>query len=216
MSDRKIFLFINEVPSQHPSLGHPLDGMTTSISALEIDGNGNQTNFFAADIADNDSWESLKIEDTASTKTAFRVIADPLRQMIGDKPVVSHHADYDIKLLNAGFSSCGLPPVQDSQVIDSLEMARKIAPNLPKSLIAVSIRLGLIDSSDDIIRISAPDLARAYYGMLDIIESVAFPKQSKSLVIRRSKKEIKPSEDEIERHAAHLALLKNPIWRTYT
>ena len=79
-------------------------------------------------------------------KPLFKNIAKEFLEFVGDAPLIIHNASFDMGFINAelGFiGSVGIPP---SQVVDTLQMARRSHPMGPNSLDALCKRYGIDNS----------------------------------------------------------------------
>ena len=80
-------------------------------------------------------------------KPLFSEIADDLLAFIGDDKIIIHNAPFDVGFLNYELALLGKGPMKESQVLDSLAMAREKYPGSPASLDALCRRFS-IDNSD--------------------------------------------------------------------
>lgn len=72
----------------------------------------------------------------------FWEIADELLAFIGDGPLVTHNAEFDLAFLNAELHRSQRSPVSDNY-IDTLALARQRLPGAPASLDALCRRFGI-------------------------------------------------------------------------
>jgi DNA polymerase III subunit epsilon len=163
-----------------------------------------------------------------SDKPAFHELCEDLIEFIGDSPLIAHNASFDFGFLNHELTLCGRPLICMSRMIDTLAIARQRHPGAKHSLDALCTRFG-VDRSLRIKHgalIDAQLLAQCYIeltggrqiGLSLGAETIhAIPSggglDSAPIAIRiRPPRPHAPSEDELERHAAFVATLVEPIW----
>ena len=81
-----------------------------------------------------------------SDKPVFEQVAAEFAAFVGTDKVVAHNASFDVAFLNAELGRCGLPPIPQHQVVDTLTIARRKHAGGSNSLDALCSRYG-IDSS---------------------------------------------------------------------
>ena len=161
-----------------------------------------------------------------SDKPRFHEKADELLAFIGDAPMVAHNAGFDFGFLNAELAQCGRDPVCMSRMICTLMLARKAHPGAKHSLDALCTRFG-IDRSARVKHgalLDAQLLAQVYVELtggrqigLGLVAEVA-PAGSMALApvvtLRpgRVPRFAEASADDLERHAAFIAKLTDPLW----
>lgn len=168
-------------------------------------------------------------ESFLADKPKFRERVAELMEFIGDAPLVAHNAAFDFNFLDAELTLCGLEPVCRSRMIDTVAIAKRRHPGAKLSLDALCSRYG-IDRSHRTKHgalLDAELLAQLYVeltggrqiGLELAAEAEAARLESEvqvvSLVTRRTWRAPRPhaaSEDELARHAAFLASMKEPIW----
>jgi DNA polymerase III subunit epsilon len=165
-----------------------------------------------------------------SDKPSFADVCEDLLDFIGDSPLVAHNAGFDFGFINHEFAQCGRPTVCTTRMVDTLALARQRFPGAKHSLDALCTRFG-VDRSLRIKHgalIDAQLLAQVYVELtggrqigLGLVaeaiepESVAgieLPDFAPIVVTVRPPRPHAPSEAELERHAAFLATIKDPIW----
>lgn len=163
-----------------------------------------------------------------SDKPGFHDLCEDLLEFIGDSALIAHNASFDFGFLNHELTLCGRPLVCMSRMIDTLAIARQRHPGAKHSLDALCTRFG-VDRSLRIKHgalIDAQLLAQCYIeltggrqiGLSLIAETVhpipsagGFDAAAAPIRIRPPRPHA-PTEDELERHAAFVATLVEPIW----
>jgi DNA polymerase-3 subunit epsilon len=82
-------------------------------------------------------------EDFLADKPAFAAHVAELCEFLKDATLVAHNAQFDIRFLNFELEQCGLPPIAQELVVDTLELARKRFPGAKHSLDALCQRFGI-------------------------------------------------------------------------
>jgi DNA polymerase-3 subunit epsilon len=150
----------------------------------------------------------------------FEMIVDEFLTFIEDSPLVAHNAAFDMEFLNYELKRANLPLIPHARAIDTLEISRKINPGAKHTLDALCSRYG-IDLSGRTKHgalIDAELLARVYVeltGGRQIGFDLASQAVVEELVVDRVNFGIRDHvalPDEIERHAAFVATLKDPVW----
>jgi DNA polymerase-3 subunit epsilon len=163
-----------------------------------------------------------------SDKPGFHELCEDLLQFIGESPLIAHNASFDFGFLNHELTLCGRPLVCMSRMVDTLAIARQRHPGAKHSLDALCTRFG-VDRSLRIKHgalIDAQLLAQCYIELtggrqigLSLVAETIHAIQSGGgmdaapIAIRiRPPRPHAPTEDELERHAAFVATLVEPIW----
>jgi DNA polymerase-3 subunit epsilon len=165
-----------------------------------------------------------------SDKPLFSDVCEQLLEFIADSPLVAHNAGFDFGFINHEFGQCGRPSVCPTRMIDTLTIARQKFPGCKHSLDALCTRFG-VDRSLRIKHgalIDAQLLAQVYVELTggrqiglglvaEAIEADAFgnaPRADPAMIVAaiRPPRPHAASPDELERHAAFLATIKDPIW----
>ena len=156
-------------------------------------------------------------------KPRFAEVADAILAFIGDDPLVAHNAPFDFGFLDAEFARIGRPKLDRSRMIDTLVLAKARFPGMPNSLDALCRRFE-IDLSARITHNALLDcklLAEVYVeltgGRQRGLELVDDGGSEQPVVVytatgTRTKRPITPSAEDLERHAAFVARLKEPVW----
>jgi DNA polymerase III subunit epsilon len=165
-----------------------------------------------------------------SDKPQFGDICEQLLDFIAESPLVAHNAGFDFGFINHEFGLCGRPAVCTSRMVDTLAIARQRFPGAKHSLDALCTRFG-VDRSLRIKHgalIDAQLLAQVYVELTggrqiglglvaeliepDTIGAAPLADPATLVATIRPARPHAPSEDELERHAAFLATIQDPIW----
>ena len=148
-------------------------------------------------------------DDFLSTKQKFVEIADDFIKFIKDKKIIIHNAEFDIGHLNNELSLIGKPKINNSNVIDTLELARNKFPGSGISLDALCKRFRIDNSKREkhTALIDCDLLAKVYINLIDqkeptlnlVNESVDRPLAGQS-ELGYFKKVIVPTEEELLNH----------------
>ncbi len=166
-----------------------------------------------------------------SDKPAFGDVCEELLAFIGESPMVAHNASFDFGFINHELGGCGRSSVCMSRMIDTLALARQKFPGAKHSLDALCTRFG-VDRSQRIKHgalLDAQLLAQVYVELTggrqiglglvaQLIEEGSGQAESPAergavlTVTVRPARPHAPSEEELARHAAFLATIRDPIW----
>ena len=144
-----------------------------------------------------------------STKQKFGEIADDFLDFIKDKKIIIHNAEFDIGHLNNELSIVGKPKINNSNVIDTLELARNKFPGSGISLDALCRRFRIDNSKREkhTALIDCDLLAKVYINLIDQKEPTLNLVEDNETKITLSqggleyyKKVITPSEEELLNH----------------
>ena len=148
-----------------------------------------------------------------STQQKFGEIADDFLDFIKDKKIIIHNAEFDIGHLNNELSIVGKPKINNSNVIDTLELARNKFPGSGISLDALCRRFRIDNSKREkhTALIDCELLAKVYINLIDQKEptlNLAENNESKVSIsegnLEYFKKVIIPSEKELSDHKEFL------------
>jgi DNA polymerase-3 subunit epsilon len=163
-----------------------------------------------------------------SDKPRFHEKADELLEFIGDAPLVAHNAGFDFGFLNAELQKCGRDPICMSRMICTLVLARSRHPGAKHSLDALCSRFG-VDRSQRVKHgalLDAQLLAQVYVELTggrqiglglvaDVGDSVSVaPVAPNDRPVRPARPHF-ASDEEIARHRAFIARLKQPLWERF-
>ena len=165
-----------------------------------------------------------------SDKPVFADLCEDLLAFIGESPMIAHNASFDFGFINHELGQCGRPSVCMSRMVCTLTLARQKFPGAKHSLDALCTRFG-VDRSQRIKHgalLDAQLLAQVYVELTggrqiglslvaDALGAVAGPEPAAGgapilTVVARPPRPHGPSAAELERHAAFLATIKDPIW----
>jgi len=79
-------------------------------------------------------------------KPKFKDIAKELQEFINEKKLVIHNADFDLSFLNKELKEAGLPLIPNTNVVDTLNVAREKFPGAQNSLDALCKRFKIDNS----------------------------------------------------------------------
>lgn len=165
-----------------------------------------------------------------ATQPTFAERADELLSFLGDAPLVAHNAEFDFAFLNAELERAGRAPIASERMIDTVAIARRKHPGAKLSLDALCARYG-IDRSHRVKHgalLDAQLLAQLYVeltggrqiglglvGSEDLAAAASAPAATGALrAVRplRPPRPHAPSPEELARHRAFIAEIKDAIW----
>ena len=162
-------------------------------------------------------------------KPGFHEVCEDLLAFVGDSPLIAHNASFDFGFLNHELGACGRALVCMTRMVDTLALARQRHPGAKHSLDALCTRYG-VDRSLRVKHgalIDAQLLAQVYVELtggrqiglsLAVDASRSDPVDAAKddlapiIVKVRPPRPHQPSAEELERHAAFVAGLVDPIW----
>ena len=152
-------------------------------------------------------------DDFLSTKRKFAEIADEFLDFIRDKKIIIHNAEFDIGHLNNELSLIGKKKISNSNVIDTLELARIKFPGSGISLDALCKRFRIDNSKREkhTALVDCDLLAKVYINLIDQKEpTLDLVENSESRIsegkdnLEYFKKVIFPSKNELLKHKEFL------------
>ena len=158
-------------------------------------------------------------------KPRFAEMVDAFLAFIADSPLIAHNAPFDFGFLNAELRRAGRPPLDLSRMIDTLALAKTRFPGLPNSLDSLCRRYD-IDLSERTSHNALLDcrlLSDVYVeltggrqaALMLLDESgTAMPAIAYQPVADRRPILIEIDGATLERHAAFIARIKEPVWLT--
>lgn len=156
-------------------------------------------------------------------KPLFVDIAAELNDFFGDAVLVAHNAGFDMKFVNWELGQCGYRPIDNSRVVDTLQIARRQAPGAPASLDALCKRFGIDNSNRKFhgALLDAQLLAEVYLELrggrqqglsLGDTTSEADMAASQAPRQQRTARVFAGNEAELAAHAEFLKQIKDPLW----
>ncbi|MFC3443178.1 DNA polymerase III subunit epsilon [Sphingobium rhizovicinum] len=165
--------------------------------------------------------------DFLRDKPLFADGAQALLDFIEDSPLVAHNARFDFGFLNHELKLCGHADVSMDRMIDTVAIARTLHPGAKHSLDALCTRYG-IDRSHRVKHgalLDAELLAQLYIELTggrqiglglaqEEAKEIVRAELTETTVVRpvRPARVFTASAAELERHAAFVATLKEPLW----
>ena len=166
-----------------------------------------------------------------SAQPLFEEKVEELIEFIADSPLVAHNASFDFGFLNNELQLCGRPIICFSRMVDTLVLARTRHPGAKHSLDALCTRFG-VDRSLRVKHgalLDAQLLAQVYVELTggrqiglglvaELIDDDSLAAETADAampVVPVAVREARPhsaSAEELARHAAFLARIKDPIW----
>ncbi|NYT41642.1 DNA polymerase III subunit epsilon [Sphingomonas sp. R-74633] len=160
-----------------------------------------------------------------SDKPLFHDVVEDMLEFIGDSPMIAHNANFDFGFVNGELIKCGRPIVDLSRMVDTLAIARVKHPGAKHTLDALCSRYG-IDLTQRTLHgalIDASLLAQVYVeltGGRQITLGLAVdapvmretPAEAPMRVHVRPARQFTASAAELERHAAFLSKMEEPLW----
>lgn len=162
--------------------------------------------------------------DFLEGKPFFRDIADDLLEFIGDATLVAHNARFDMGFVNMELERSGRNPIPNTQVVDTLWIARKRVPDLAKHTLDYLCDHFQIDKSERDDKghgalLDSQILAEVYYALVVEREQKLFGDKKEKKVSVEAKREFKeprsfetPAAD-FANHTAFVDGMKNSLWK---
>ena len=148
-------------------------------------------------------------DEFLSTKQKFSEVVENFLSFIEDKKIIIHNAEFDIGHLNNELTLIGKSKISNSNIIDTLELARNKFPGSGISLDALCKRFRIDNSKREkhTALIDCELLAKVYINLIDqrepslnlVNDSINMPLSSKSQ-LDYFKKVIIPSDEELLNH----------------
>ena len=162
-----------------------------------------------------------------SDKPLFADKAQELIDFLGDAPMVAHNAGFDFGFLNRELALCGRDPICLTRMVCTLVIARTRHPGAKHSLDALCGRFG-VDRSQRVKHgalLDAQLLAQVYIELtggrqigLGLVADLSLDSVAATTPIDRLLRPARPhfaSDEEITRHRAFIARLKQPLWERF-
>ena len=148
-------------------------------------------------------------DEFLSTQQKFGEVVENFLSFIEDKKIIIHNAEFDIGHLNNELTLIGKSKISNSNIIDTLELARNKFPGSGISLDALCKRFRIDNSKREkhTALIDCELLAKVYINLIDqrepslnlVNDSINMPLSSKSQ-LDYFKKVIIPSDEELLNH----------------
>ena len=148
-----------------------------------------------------------------SNKKKFKEIVEDFLEFIEGKKIIIHNAEFDIAHLNNELSLINKDHISKKNIIDTLEIARNKFPGSSLSLDALCKRFKIDNSkrSKHTALIDCELLSKVYVNLIDQKEPIFQFKNDSDInksnskgIINYSKKIVKVSNDEFEKHKIFL------------
>ena len=157
-----------------------------------------------------------------SSQKKFSEVVDEFLNIIRDKKLVIHNASFDLSHLNNELAILGKSKINEKNVIDTLELARKKFPGSQNSLDALCKRYK-IDNSRRVKHTALIDcelLSKVYVNLADQKEPKFdlevgdnfFVSENKDHKVKYFNKVIQPTEEELK---SHKNFLKNNLKKNF-
>ena len=151
-------------------------------------------------------------DEFLSNKQKFSEVAEDFLSFIQDRKIIIHNAEFDIGHLNNELSLIGKPKISNSNVIDTLELARNKFPGSGISLDALCKRFRIDNSrrKKHTALIDCELLAKVYINLIDQKEpTFDLSENNESKIILNDKRDyykkiIFPTEKELSDHSEFL------------
>ncbi len=155
----------------------------------------------------------------------FNEIAQDFLDFVGDATLVAHNAGFDMKFVNYELKHGGFKQLNNNEVIDTLQIARKKFPGARATLDALVKRFNItgFDRSFHGALLDSQILAKVYLeligGSAPTLDMNSFQSEEKTqefvAVLNREFREARVfeiSKEDKERHEAILAKIKQEAW----
>ena len=157
-----------------------------------------------------------------SSQKKFSDVVDEFLNFIRDKKLVIHNASFDLSHLNNELAILGKSKINEKNVIDTLELARKKFPGSQNSLDALCKRYK-IDNSRRVKHTALIDcelLSKVYVNLADQkepkfdleVRDNFFVSENKDHKVKYFNKVIQPTEEELK---SHKNFLKNNLKKNF-
>ncbi len=152
-------------------------------------------------------------DEFLSTKQKFGEIAEDFLSFINEKKIIIHNAEFDIGHLNNELSLIGQKKINNSNVIDTLDLARNKFPGSGISLDALCKRFRIDNSKREkhTALIDCELLAKVYINLIDQKEPTFNLGENNNLKVSLKdedldyyKKIILPTEKELSEHTEYI------------
>ena len=158
--------------------------------------------------------------DFLTGQPTFEMVIDGFLAFIGDDPLVAHNAVFDMEFLNWELKRANMPLIPHTRAIDTLEIARRKHPGGKNTLDGLCSRYNVdLSARTKHGALLDAELLAQVYVELSGGRQIGFDLASQAVVeelpVERVNFGIRDHvalPDELERHAAFVASLKDPLW----
>lgn len=160
-----------------------------------------------------------------SDKPLFGDVVEELIAFLGDCPLVAHNATFDFGFLNGELDRCGRPLLCTTRMVDTLGIARIRHPGAKHTLDALCSRYGIDLSARQLhgALLDAQLLAQVYVELtggrqITLGLAVDTPVMRETAAEAPTRVHVRPARHftvpaaELERHAAFVQSLEEPLW----
>lgn len=155
----------------------------------------------------------------------FAEMLDEFLAFIADSPLIAHNAPFDFGFINAELRRAGRAALDLARMIDTLALAKARFPGLPNSLDSLCRRyaIDLTERTSHNALLDCRLLSDVYVELtggrqaaLLLLDDTggAMPAFAYEPVVNRRPILIQPGPVALDRHAAFIARLKDPVWLT--
>lgn len=171
--------------------------------------------------------EAMRIHGLSSEflqdKPLFKEVVDEVMAFIGTSLIVAHNAPFDLKFINYELSRLKMAPIAESQIIDTLPMARKRFPGSRVNLDALCKKYK-IDNSSRVKHTAILDatlLAKIYVELsggrqekleIDNKDKSKIHNAADKVAIAHNLIVLSPNAEEILAHQKLLDMIPNNFW----
>lgn len=161
------------------------------------------------------------------THPVFADQADGFLEFVGDGALVIHNAEFDLKFLNAELERLNRPGLENHEVTDTVQLARRKFPGAPANLDALCRRFGIDNSARTVhgALLDAELLAEVYLELMggrqpglglggNTETSTGETSKPASSHAARVPRAHEATAEERRVHDEFLATLKTPIWNS--
>ncbi len=156
-------------------------------------------------------------------KPKFAAVAEELLTFLRDDPLIAHNAPFDFGFLDAELARLRRPALDRARMVDTLAMAKARFPGAPNSLDALCRRFGidLTERTSHNALLDCRLLADVYVeltggrqrGLLLAGDGQdGLPGVTYAAAGPRTPRLVQPDQAALDRHAAFLAGIKDPVW----
>jgi DNA polymerase III subunit epsilon len=158
--------------------------------------------------------------DFLTGQPVFEMIIDDFLAFIGDDPLVAHNAVFDMEFLNWELKRANMPVIPHARAVCTLELARKKHPGGKNTLDGLCTRYGVdLSARTKHGALLDAELLASVYVELTGGRQIGFDLAAGAVVadcaaerVAFASRHHAATPLELERHAAFVAGLKDPLW----